>query len=195
MKNKIIIALSVLLIAFMIFAGCKTIEDAVKESVEDSVKDAVTEEVSESVLKNFKIGQIPVGAPNYGQPDFTSKQGPLYFIWRDNNGWHIRIKSNQNNHVFNGKITTTEKISNFNKVGIPTLASIDKGNKEIKFTIPFKGKNTIGFDFKAGNGDVRFQTLSIDGNPIVMDKIVISRAMWSPLKVPFTLKPNGAPSF
>ncbi|HDS09249.1 MAG TPA: hypothetical protein ENN73_03390, partial [Firmicutes bacterium] len=82
MKNKIVFCLSIMLITFMIFAGCKTIEDAVKQSAEDSIKTAVTDEISESVLNDFTIGKIPIGAPEYGQPDFKSKQGPVYFIWR-----------------------------------------------------------------------------------------------------------------
>ena len=200
--KKLIIVLSCFLVLFLFFAGCKTLEDAIQDTVDqkvaekvESTEDSAKEEIGESIFGNYKTGSIPFISPNQGKPQFNKSTGPAYFIWRDNNGWHLRMKSNNKNHIFAGKIITDAKISSFESIGgIKSKVSV-KDKRQITWTVPHSKGTLVGFDFKCGMEAVKFKVLTINGNPVVMKKVVISRAMWNPIKIPFTLKPNAAPQF
>ena len=122
--KKISIFVSIGLLLFMVFAGCKTIEQTVQDAVEKKVEkkvekeleSTVEDEVSDSVFGNYAEGAIPFISPNMGRPKIEEKEGPAYFIWKDDKGWHVRVKPGDKLTVFTGNIKTTSKITIVTKI-------------------------------------------------------------------------------
>lgn len=107
-----------------------------------------------------------------GRPDYRSGNELGYFIWQDENGWHVRWNGESGReHRFSGTLVASGGISNFTLAGeggASQLYSIVRWDKKLSGT---EG----GFDFKASSGTLII-TSQIDDDPNTYDDDISSMA-------------------
>src|SRR5438093_1515043 len=52
-----------------------------------------------------------------GRPEFTPGEATAYFIWRDDEGWHVRWTAHKGKPVFTGSITSDAAFGRVKAVG------------------------------------------------------------------------------
>lgn len=134
---------------------------------------------------------------------FKAGQSRGYFIWRDQNGFHLWTATNGQRHVFSGTITTdgnrfdlkTSSLENNNRhsghpfflKGGKDRVQIDNNRDTIRFRFDSSGKDADGITFKAVGGNrVKFD-LYIDGKRINPNEIYIGGEGWHPGNSIFTM--------
>ncbi|MBI5699339.1 Ig-like domain repeat protein [Candidatus Saganbacteria bacterium] len=99
------------------------------------------------------------GAPYIGRPEYRSGSDLGYFIWEDEEGWHVRWSSDGNSHRFSGNLIT---------IGgsiTPRPLGEGQGVRATGNVISWDSNNTGGFDFTVANGKQLMITPKIDEDP------------------------------
>ena len=137
---------------------------------------------------------------------YKAGQNQGYFIWSDNNGFHLWTTTRGQKHVFSGTITTDGNRFDIKAQGLedrktshPFLAQlgkdrvgkdrvqIDNDRDTIRFRFESSGKDSDGMTFKVvGGSRVKFD-LYIDGKRINPSDIYIGGEGWHPGSSTFTM--------
>lgn len=146
--------------------------------------------------------------PNISErPDaFRAGQSRGYFIWRDQNGFHLWTTTRGQRHVFSGTITTDgdrfevkgqgletrsddayARLFNSNRRDKSDSVKLDHDRDTIRFRFDNSGGGVDGINFRvAGGGKVKFD-LYMDGNRIDPSEIYIGEEGWHPGRSAFTM--------
>ncbi|WP_156478704.1 hypothetical protein [Anaerosporomusa subterranea] len=142
------------------------------------------------------------------RPDsFRQGRSQGYFIWRDQNGFHLWTSTtNGQRHVFTGTITTDgdrfevkavdlensaktpfARMYNHNRPNRQDSIKIDHDRDTIKFRFNNSGRDVDGITFRTiGGSKVKFD-LYMDGKRIDPSEIFIGEEGWHPGRSVFTM--------
>ena len=122
------------------------------------------------------------------KPAFAPGESSGYFVWNDDDGWHVRWTTQRGKHVFTGTVSCDGSFNKFHPFR-------KEGNDYVKKV----SENSIHFDTRTGEGvDGADFTLSpssrtitfdlkMDGTAAPVDAVKIGRRKQHPPKVPFTI--------
>jgi hypothetical protein len=128
-------------------------------------------------------------SPNYdGEPDML-KPGHIIgaFVWRDNDGLHLRTTASGEEHTFTGTIHTNGYFKDINDRffrGNDYYHLRDRDTVEFQFTTHDR---TVGIDFNAFDGDYTAFEIYMDGQKISPMNIYVGQNGWHPGDYKFTL--------
>ncbi|NQT29892.1 MAG: Ig-like domain repeat protein, partial [Candidatus Saganbacteria bacterium] len=109
----------------------------------------------------YKYFPNVAGAPFVGEPQYQAGADLGYFIWYDEDGWHIRWSSDANSHEFSGSVVL---------VGSDDYSDIKQYGSGITLQSPIISWDTTisgsegGLDFKVDSGQLMI-TAKIDEDP------------------------------
>lgn len=124
-----------------------------------------------------------------GRPDMLDP-GHIrgYFVWRDDDGLHLRTTTRGHDHVFSGVIRTDGKFEDVDgrrlEHGDYYRLSRDRDTITFRFTT---AAGLDGFDFRVDDGKRLNFDLFMDGHRIDVDEIYIGERGWHPQHSEFTL--------
>jgi len=111
-----------------------------------------------------------------------------YFIWRDQQGVHIRITTSGKLHVFSGMVRTDGEFKDvFGKTDChDDYFHVEGRQKRIVFRFTSTG-DVAGLDFHVQDGKKLSFSLSMDGEEINPNSIYIGAEGWHPESNKFTI--------
>jgi len=126
---------------------------------------------------------VPDSLPG-GRPGFAEGMPEGYWIWQDQQGWHLRITSDVPRH-FHGAVENVGigRIKQVTPVGL-AAQGVRSENGLIAFDMHVHG-GVHGFDWKPASGCNRFE-LYIDGASRPL-RVFLGGAEESPTRVPFAV--------
>jgi hypothetical protein len=127
-----------------------------------------------------------------GQPEYNKGESRGYFIWGDDEGWHVRWMSKGAKHIYSGNVTSDVGLDKFHPVSRDSKDFIKpEGNKMIRFDA--KAKEVMdGFNFHASPSThvLRFE-LNIDGKKAPVDEVKLGRNKTRASAVPVVINLGG----
>ena len=130
--------------------------------------------------------------PWKGKPDFNVGESRGYFIWGDQEGWHVRWMSKGKKRTFSGAVTSDVAIKGFNPVSRDSKDFIKKeGDRAVRFDAHAK-EGIDGFDFHVSpsSRSITFE-LRIDGTKAPTEEVKLGRNKERATTVPFTIRLDG----
>jgi hypothetical protein len=148
-------------------------------------------------VSTAKGGKSLVATGKPKTESFTDKQA-RYFLWHDDEGWHIRTASNAGSVKFEGTIeSSTGQFGKLRPVGLevkgknPDLWQVDEKRQKIEFRITTSG-SFDGFDFSLPKNDSGTLTFTLKiGDKERPGRVFVGREMQTPAELPLVLA--GAP--
>lgn len=134
-------------------------------------------------------GQPPSGQPMIwagqanGQPAIQTTTTPTYYIWFDQNGWHVRWSSIGPN-LFSGQLTTNGQFTDVRSDGRLGKWVTTQGDR-LPFLSGIVG-GIDGFDFKT-TGDTLTFSLLVNQRMVSPSQVVLGSAGARASAMPFTL--------
>jgi hypothetical protein len=114
----------------------------------------------------------PFEVKSYGKPtNYAKAKGLHFYLWNDEEGWHLRAQSGMKVHVFSGTIEVVggkiSKVGNFESLETSGKKGADQAKvseRKINFNFKTKG-NMDGFDFQVSPEALQLKfRLLIDGD-------------------------------
>ncbi|MFA4844227.1 MAG: FlgD immunoglobulin-like domain containing protein [Candidatus Margulisiibacteriota bacterium] len=139
----------------------------------------------------FKYYPNILGAPFIGKPDYKAGTDLGYFIWSDDDGYHLRWSADGNNHKFTGSIVL---------VGSGSYTDIKQYGGGIKVQSPLISWDTSisggegGIDFKIGSGQLMITAKTDDdpANPsIYADNVFLGISKYAQTYLPIMIDVAG----
>jgi hypothetical protein len=138
----------------------------------------------------------PFEVQSYGKPkNYAKARGLHYYVWKDEEGWHLRAQSGAKVHSFSGAIEVVggkfSKVANFEALETSGKQADQGKVSERRITFNFKTKgNMDGFDFRVSpeSQQLRFRLL-IDGDARPEQIMIGANAQPAPTST-FALNPH-----
>ncbi len=138
----------------------------------------------------FSSGYALAWSPQLqGRPDqFRPGNSRGVFVWRDDNGLHLRTTTHGQMHVFSGVVRTNGRFVDVSGVHKERNDFSQLSADRDTITFRFKTAGEVdGLDFRLGGGDQVEFDLFVDGHRIDTREIYIGRRGWHPRGSDFTL--------
>lgn len=127
-----------------------------------------------------------------GKPSFEAGESKGYFIWNDDEGWHVRWTTKNKKHAFSGTLTCDGSFVRYEAVSKGKKDFIKQtGKSRIEFDAQVDGGKD-GFDFQltSSTATITFD-LEIDGKAAPIDSVKMGSGKTRPAAVPFTITRKG----
>jgi hypothetical protein len=123
-----------------------------------------------------------------GRPSFDVGETLGYFVWQDDQGWHVRWTTRGAKHKFSGTITCDGFFSKVDAVGANPRDFIRRtGDDRISFdTAVGGGRDGVDFTLSPSTKSLTFD-LRMDGKPVAPAQVRIGAGKRRPASVPFTI--------
>ena len=126
----------------------------------------------------------------HGKPDWTPGEHKGYFLWKDEDGWHLRWTTKNRKHEFSGSIVCDGSFKS-----VHARSKDDKkdkikrvGRNRIEFRTRVQGgRDGVDFRLSSDTAAVTFD-LRMDGQRVEVNRVKIGRNKRFPGGVPFTLE-------
>lgn len=129
------------------------------------------------------------------QPDLEGQptqlhQGALesYWIWHDDDGYHLRTTTAHDRHVFSGHIECSRADAWVKAYQLKQDDFVRLAGQRIEFHLVTQ-RNLSGFDFRVDWGNSATFFLEIDGHKGSLDHVFLGRENTHPASDPFTVSP------
>jgi hypothetical protein len=123
-----------------------------------------------------------------GKPAFAPGESSGYFIWNDDEGWHVRWTIRKGVHVFTGSVSCDgafNKFQPFRKEGKDYIKKVSESS--IRFdTKTGEGVDGVDFTLSPSTRRITFD-LRMDGATAPPDAVKIGRGKRNPPHIPFTI--------
>lgn len=130
-----------------------------------------------------------------GKPrDLRGGESHRYYVWRDDQGWHVRTTTGKSKHLFEGTITSLGgKVQNYGTVQLENkdLVKINSNRTQLSFRFA-TDRGIDGFDFQTDASALRFD-LKLDGERR-SDAIYLGLDGENPRSAPFELNTSTSGS-
>jgi hypothetical protein len=123
-----------------------------------------------------------------GRPDFEQGESLGYFVWRDDDGWHVRWTTKGKRRTFAGTISCDGAFMNVEPVSKGQRDWVKRrGDGVIRFDTVVEG-GVDGVDFRLSPSAERITfDLEMDGRPVAPDLVRLGARKRRPASVPFTI--------
>ena len=143
------------------------------------------------VLAALAMASAAVAAPKEywrGRPDFAAGETRGYFVWQDDEGWHVRWTTKGGAHIFSGTATCDGEFMHFKSIGKEKNDLVRKdSNNRIKFDAKSEGA-IDGFDFALSPSTQKITfDLKMDGKSAPLQEVRIGGKKERPNSMPFTI--------
>lgn len=127
-----------------------------------------------------------------GRPEFSAGEAKGYFIWQDDDGWHMRWTTHGKSVLYAGRVTCNGDFTNFEAVKKEKGEIIKKeSNGTIRFdTVTESGIDGIDFRLSPSTTRVTFD-LNVDRIRASTEMVKIGAGKHHPGSVPFTIDRTG----
>src|SRR5262245_13156997 len=147
------------------------------------------------IIAAFAIGPLAAAKKEYwkGKPEFTAGENKGYYIWQDDDGWHLRWTTKGKPIVYAGTLTCSGDFTDFKPVKKEKGEIIKKeSNKLLRFDTRTEG-GIDGLDFRLSPSTrtVTFD-LNMDGAKASATYVKVGRNKTHPTTVPFTIDREGS---
>jgi hypothetical protein len=124
-----------------------------------------------------------------GQPDQLDAGATGYFIWHNDNGWHLRAHNNPSGATYSGHIHSDGIFRNVELVRAESTEHLSVGDGGHTINFRFRTFDHIdGLNFSVdGGSNLRFD-LETDGHQTLLRHIFLGSSGRHPLSNPFTLE-------
>lgn len=145
-------------------------------------------------LSVAKSGE-PLSAKGKPKTDSFTDKAARYFVWHDDEGWHLRSASNAGLVKFEGAIESSDgQFGKLRPIGLeskgknPDVWQADAARKKIEFRI-FTAGSFDGFDFSLPRNDSGTLTFTLKiGDKDRPARVFVGREMETPTELPLVLK-------
>jgi hypothetical protein len=147
-------------------------------------------------------GPVPIGGggadrwPAYvrGQPAINLTNRPMYFLWLDDAGWHLRWTTRRFGREAAGLMSTDGRFNEFRRVSLEEGDQVARGDGLVAWEtrtgravrVADRPGDMDGIDFRTTGQRLSF-TLLMDGDPIPTDQIFIGASGTHPRNNPFRI--------
>ncbi len=122
-----------------------------------------------------------------GRPDFVPGDARGYFIWNDDNGWHVRWTTKGERHLFAGTITCDGIFMDVRAISQTGDFIKKTANNTILFDTEAAGDmDGVDFRLSPSTTTVTFD-LKMDGRAATLDRVRIGKAKHLPDRMPFRI--------
>ncbi len=124
-----------------------------------------------------------------GAPNVTDSSPTGYFIFHDENGFHLRTHGPQAEHNFYAVLRTTGTFENVDPIRLEPDDTVDITDGGHRMVIHFHTYDGIdGVNFRVDGGDKLHLKLELDGKDAPTDQIYLGPQGRHPKHNPFTIK-------
>jgi hypothetical protein len=120
-----------------------------------------------------------------GQPPVPSQFGPAYFVWVEDDTWHVRWITRGGGRELSGLVSTDGRFNDFRRVQLEEGDLVARDQRLIGWEARGTGGSRLdGLDFRTTGERLSF-TLLIDGNPVSPSQIFLGSRGTHPPRNPW----------
>lgn len=123
-----------------------------------------------------------------GEPTLDHSKPVGYYIWHDDNGFHLRTHGPGDAHLFEARLRTDGTFVDVDTVRLESRddIAVDDGGRTLLLRF-HTFNHTDGVNFRVRDGDWLRLNLQLDGKPIATESIYLGRSERHPRQNPFTM--------
>lgn len=145
-----------------------------------------------SLLLALASSALAAGSPDpsaEGEPTVESGRPPGYYIWHDQNGFHLRTHGPGQEHRFEARLHSDGTFVDVDTVRLESRDAVALRDGGHTLVLKFHTYDaTDGVNFRVRDGERLRFALDLDGQPIGTDSIYIGRDGHHPPTNPFTIR-------